>query len=92
MLGNIWDKIWHDDRGRVVIWQTPNMPLIAWAVLTFLSLLFHRGHIADILAWSGSAALITWCLLEIFKGVNYFRRALGAAVLFYAIMALIKSI
>lgn len=88
---DLWDKTWKNDKGHVVLWQMPNIPLIAWAVLTFLSLLFS-GRLADVLSWLSSAALITWSLLEIFKGTNYFRRALGLLVLVYAMMALIKSL
>jgi hypothetical protein len=89
---SLWDKTWRNRQGHVVIWQMPNIPLIAWAVLTFLALIFNGGWIADTLSWLGSAALIIWCLLEIFKGANYFRRALGLLVLVYAIAALIQSL
>ena len=88
---SLWDRTWKDKQGHIVVWQMPNIPLIAWAVLTFLSLLV-TGRLADIFSWLGSAALISWALIEIFKGTNYFRRALGLLVLIYAVMALIKSI
>lgn len=89
---SLWDRTWKDKQGHVVIWQMPNIPLIAWVVLTFLALLFNGGWIADALSWVGSAALIIWTLLEIFKGADYFRRALGLLVLVYAVAALIQSI
>lgn len=88
---SLWSKTWKNRQGQVVIWQTPNLPLIAWAGLTVFSLLVN-GRLADILSWLGSAALITWSLLEIFRGVNYFRRALGLFILFLAIMSLLKSL
>lgn len=91
MLGDLWDKIWRDSSGKVVIWQTPNYWLIGWAVLTFASLLFSKGHIANILTWTGEASLIIWCLLEVFRGVNYFRRLLGIVVLVYAVITLLRS-
>jgi hypothetical protein len=90
-IEDIWDNTWRDDRGKVVIWQTPNRWLIGWAVLTFISLLVS-GKLADVVSWVASAALITWAFLEITKGANYFRRALGALVLIYAIATLIKSL
>ncbi|HEX4774791.1 MAG TPA: hypothetical protein VH234_04710 [Candidatus Saccharimonadales bacterium] len=86
---NLWDEIWKDKRGHVVIWQTPNPYLIAWAVLTLISLFFN-GHTADIFSGAADVALIVWASLELFKGVNYFRRALGLVVLVAAIMSLIK--
>lgn len=88
---NLWDRTWKDKRGNITLWQMPNAFLIIWAVLTFLSLLVS-GRLADIFSWTGSAALIVWALLEIFKGVNYFRRALGLLVLVFAIVSLIKSL
>jgi hypothetical protein len=88
---SLWDRTWKDDQGHVVIWQMPNVPLIAWAALTVLSLMVS-GRTADVFSWLGSAALITWSLLEIFKGSNYFRRALGLLVLVFSVASLIKSI
>lgn len=85
-----WNKIWRDKHGRIVIWQTPNVPLIVWAILTFLSLLVNGG-LANAFYWLGSAALIIWSLLELFKGVNYFRRALGLLVLIMAVISVIKN-
>lgn len=88
---NLWDKTWKDNKGRVAIWQTPNIWLIGWAVLTTISIII-TGRMADIFAIAGSAALIIWSLLEIFRGTNYFRRALGAFVLLFAITVVLKSL
>lgn len=88
---SLWSKTWKNRRGKVVIWQTPNLPLIAWAGLTVFSLMVN-GRLADILSWLGLAALVIWSLLEIFRGANYFRRALGLLVLIMAIISLIKSL
>lgn len=87
---DLWDKIWRDKRGRIVIWQSPNVPLISWAVLTFLSLLVN-GRTAEALYWLGSAALVIWSLLELLKGVNYFRRGLGLLVLVMALISVLKN-
>jgi hypothetical protein len=88
---SLWDKTWKDKNGRVVMWQTPNIWLISWAVLTTISL-FFTGHTADGLSATASATLIIWSLLEIFRGINYYRRVLGVAVLAYALAALLKSL
>jgi hypothetical protein len=88
---DFWDKLWRDRQGRIAIWQTPNLPLIGWLVLTCLSLLFS-GHLADVLSWLGSAALIIWALLEVFKGASYFRRALGLLILVMSVMSLIHNL
>lgn len=90
-LQDLWDRIWKDSSGRVVIWQMPNWWLIGWATATTVSL-FFEGHLADILAGGASVALIVWSGLEITKGVNYFRRGLGLVVLIFSLMTLIKTI
>lgn len=81
------DKIWKDGRGRTVIYQRPNGWLIAWAVLDVVAIFAPGRHISDYAWTAGAAALIIWCLLEIFRGVNYFRRFLGLAVLAITIAA-----
>ena len=91
MIKNIWKKIWRDDEGKVVIWQLPNKWLYGWAIFTFIALLFSKGTISNILTWLAEAALIIWCYLEILKGVNYFSRALGIIVLFYAVKTVLRS-
>ena len=88
---DLWDRIWKDRRGRVVIWQTPNVFLIAWAVLTVISLFFN-GHTADVISVAGSVALIVWAALELFKGVNYFRRVLGLVILILSVLSLLKTL
>ena len=86
----VWDKIWRDKHGKVVLWQTPNAFLIGWAVLTVICL-FTSGKTSDIFGGLGDASLVVWSLLEIFKGVNYFRRVLGLIVLVFSIASFIKT-
>ncbi len=87
----LWDRIWRDRSGHLVIWQMPNVWLIAWAIATTLSL-FFGGIIGDVFFWVGAVALVAWSLLEIFRGANYFRRALGVVVLAYVIASMINSL
>lgn len=79
------DKFWKDKNGNVVIYQTPNVWLIGWFILWFASILTY-GNTSRVLGLIGSVVLAIWALLEIFQGVNYFRRILGA-VIFLAIIA-----
>lgn len=72
------------------MWQTPNAWLIGWAALTTVSLLIS-GRPADVLSWLAEASLALWCLLEIFRGVDYFRRGLGVLVLVFVIMSVMKN-
>lgn len=86
---NIWDKFWKDKHGDVVIWQMPNPFLIGWAVLTILCLV-TGGKTSDVFGGLGDVSLVIWSFLEIFKGVNYFRRLLGVIVLIFAVASFIR--
>lgn len=88
---SLWDRIWRDRRGRLAVWQTPNVWLIAWAAGTTLSL-FFGGRVGDVFFWIASGALVVWSFLEIFWGASYFRRVLGLAVLAFAVASMIKSL
>lgn len=89
---SLWEKFWRDKHGDVVIWQAPNAFLIGWALLTLVSLFLNSGNVADIFSWLGTASIVIWTLLEIFKGVNYFRRTLGAVVLILILISIIHTI
>lgn len=87
--GDLWDKFWKDENGNVVIYQRPNAFLIGWVVLALVSL-FVNAKLADIL-WNASlGVLVIWSLLEIWRGVNYFRRSLGAVVLLLVLLAVFR--
>lgn len=75
------DKIFRDSNGNIVIAQMPNPPLILWVVASLLTFVFHSGTINSVLNILANGALFTWAWLELFQGVNYFRRALGLVVL-----------
>lgn len=86
----IWDKIWRNRLGEVVIYQRPNVWIVAWAVLDIVAIFAPSKKVAGV-AWSlGAAALIIWALLEFIRGVNYFRRALGLIVLLLTVGSLFK--
>ncbi len=84
---SLWSKIWRDHRGRVVIYQTPNIWLVVWIVLTIISMLSSSKTTANIFWWLSCCVLAIWSLLELFRGVNYFRRALGAVILLITVAA-----
>jgi hypothetical protein len=75
------DKIFKDKHGRLALLAVPNLPLIIWAVATVTGKIFKHGVLHQTLSLIGLAAIVLWALLEIFQGVNYFRRALGLVVL-----------
>lgn len=84
------NRIWRDSDGKIVLWQTPNIWLLVWAAAELASFLIGQGKLESAIHWVGSAALIIWALLEIFQGVNYFRRALGAVVLLVTVGSIFK--
>lgn len=82
MEATVFDKIFRDDKGNIVIAQKPNLTIIVGLTATLLKLLVpSSGNLwvgLDALAFG---ALFTWAWMELFKGVNYFRRTLGLVVL-----------
>ena len=75
---------WFEDRssGRIVVGQTPNLPLWIFAVAWSANKLAHPGGVAGkALPGIASASLAVWSLDEIARGVNPWRRALGTGVL-----------
>jgi hypothetical protein len=90
MNNPVLDKLFKDSSGKIVIAQMPNLPIIIWAVLSLLKIVYKTGRInigLDILA---SVSLSVWAVQELFQGVNYFRRGLGAIVLIGLIISKIR--
>ncbi|WP_427158433.1 hypothetical protein ACQFX9_21795 [Aliinostoc sp. HNIBRCY26] len=87
MENTLIDKTFRDSDGNIVIAQMPNLPLIVWVVTSLLALVFTNGKINTVLEVVANGSLFTWAWMELFQGVNYFRRTLGFVVL----IALIAS-
>lgn len=66
--------------GRIVIVQFPNIPLVVWIFATSLRWP-GRGHIDKTLGVIAALALVVWSGDEVIRGVNPWRRFLGAVVL-----------
>ncbi|UKP01289.1 hypothetical protein [Nostoc sp. UHCC 0870] len=81
MENTLVDKTFRDSDGNVVIAQMPNLPLIVWIVTSVLALIFTPGKINTVLEVVANGSLFTWAWMELFQGVNYFRRLLGLVVL-----------
>jgi len=86
---SLWDKIWKDATDSVVIVQMPNVWIILWVIFDAISLFVSSARVAEVTSWIASASLAVWALLEIFKGANYFRRALGIVILVFVIMTVV---
>jgi hypothetical protein len=85
MENTLFDKTFRDIEGNVVIAQPPNLPLLVWLAATLLKLAPTGDRISVVLDVIAFGALFTWAWLELFEGVNYFRRTLGFVVLIGAI-------
>jgi len=64
--------------GRIVVAQRPNVPLVVFVVARVADRLLDPSTSA--LRWIGTAALLWWAGDEVLRGVNPFRRLLGAGV------------
>ncbi|OUL19036.1 hypothetical protein BV378_33850 [Nostoc sp. RF31YmG] len=92
MQNTTFDKIFRDNEGNVVVAQKPNLPLILWIVATLLKLVITTGVGNTVLDAVAFGSLFTWAWLELFQGVNYFRRGLGLVVLIGVIASRIAGI
>lgn len=90
MENTLFNQVFRDSEGKIVLAQMPNLPLIVWIVASLLKILLTTGKInmgLDVLAFG---SLFTWAWEELFQGVNYFRRTLGFLVLFSLIVSKIQ--
>jgi hypothetical protein len=81
MQNTLFDKIFRDSDGNIVLAQMPNLPIIVWITASLLKLVFTTGVGNTGLDAVAFGSLFTWAWLELFQGVNYFRRAVGLVVL-----------
>lgn len=81
MDNSLLDKTFRDSEGNIVIAQPPNLPILVGITATLLNLVVTSGNIHTVLDAVGFGSLFTWAWLELFDGVNYFRRALGLLAL-----------
>jgi hypothetical protein len=81
--GGLLDWMFRDrTTGAITVAQVPNVPLLVWLVATVLQR-FWDPVVAgrEALAAVSTAALVIWAGDEVLRGVNPFRRLLGAGVL-----------
>lgn len=79
-----------DHKGRIVIWQTPNVLLYSWIFCKVASLAIHNPRLDSGFKQLASALLIAWAYLEITKGASTFRKFLGAVVFGVTVFSLFK--
>jgi hypothetical protein len=74
------------ETGAITIGQMPNTPLWIFLIGTILLWVWHpAGRLGSNLEGLVKASLVVWAIDELVRGVNPWRRTLGAAVLVYEI-------
>jgi hypothetical protein len=81
---NFIDKCLKDSEGKTVLAQKPNFPILIWLGSLLLRPILS-GNLYTLIDLIGFGALFTWAYLELFQGINYFRRLLGLVVLIVAL-------
>jgi hypothetical protein len=84
---------WFRDRttGRTVIAQPPNLTLGIWLVISVGRWVFSpEGTLDTWLRAVATGALVLWALDELVRGVNPWRRTLGAVVLVWQVATLVR--
>jgi len=77
------------ETGRITIGQWPNLPLWVFIGAWTLRRIFDpAGAAGTVLTVVATAALVVWALDEVIRGVNPWRRALGATVLTWQFVGL----
>jgi hypothetical protein len=90
MNNTFLDNFFRDRNGEIVIGQPPNLPIIIWLMASLLQLVVKTGQIHTGLDILATGSLFVWAILELFQGVNYFRRTLGAIVLISLLVSKIQ--
>ncbi len=76
--------------GRIVVAQWPNVPLWIFIAVTAVRTLAHpHGTASTVISIVGMASLAWWAVDELARGVNPFRRILGAVVLLGVLAGLV---
>ena len=68
-----------------IIVQSPNLPIIVWFITLTLGIIVKNGVIAELIDLINFGAIFTWSWLEIFQGINIYRKTLGVFVMTLAI-------
>ena len=90
-MNNFYKKCFCNEEGKLTIAQVPNLPIIMAIIFAALGLIPNLNSDLQVLfSFLATSFLFVWSYLEITHGVNYFRRALGTAVMLFIIIKVIK--
>ncbi len=82
-------NIFQNSKGKTVIFQKPNTPLIIWLVCTITQRL-TSGNLTNLISLIGFIALFYWANLEVLYGASYFRKILGFVVIVFSLYSRLK--
>jgi hypothetical protein len=85
MARSLFSKWFEDSEGHLALGALPNAPLITGFVSSLLAVV-SDGNFAVFMRIISFGAFFAWAWLEIFQGVNYFRRVLGAVVICFLLV------
>lgn len=78
--------------GKITVVQRPNVLLGIFVLATVVRLtLGPSGTARSVLSGIGEAALVLWALDELVRGVNPWRRTLGAGILGWQVFSLVSG-
>lgn len=81
----LFDRFFRDDKGDIVIFQPPNLPILTSFAATALYLFSTNSVLEHLFGAIAFGTFFTWAWMELLQGVNYFRRTLGLLGLLGAI-------
>ena len=82
-------SFFRDADGHPVIFQWPNPPILVFFAAVALRWSSWDAHDAELL-WLGRGALIAWAADEVLRGAAPARRLLGAVVLSWQVVVLLR--
>jgi hypothetical protein len=83
----MFDWLFRDRRtGAIVVLQGPNVALIVFIVTRLADLVWPHAVFGAV----ATVALVVWAVDEVLRGVNPWRRVLGAVVLLGQLAAIMK--
>lgn len=88
-LRAVLDWVFRDrTTGKIVIAQFPNAALLTWLGATLVAAVTEEtAH--TVAGYVATGGLLVWAGDELLRGVNPFRRALGAVVLTWQVVSLL---
>ncbi|MEI7819197.1 MAG: hypothetical protein WCI47_03710 [bacterium] len=78
---SLFDRTCKDSNGKIVLVQSPNIPLWGWIVCKLLGYVPFLASAKQGLDLLGGAFLFVWAYLELTEGVNYLRRVFGLVMI-----------